>query len=535
MPLDVADFDATRGQLTAFAGNRAPDLGTSPVDALGELIGVIAQVAQGIGESQQRASAESPPSADTSDSGTDAWAYAYGLPNGEGGYGARAASAAQGFTAYLTGENGTNYVLPQQASANGVLLTLRTTVTIPGAPPGSGQVLGSWDAVDVGTSSNLTAGTVLQLLGPPGTSDPTITLLTGPAVPGRDAATQPQTLAALQYRMQRPPSGGNPADYRDWAENPLDPAGEPITTLTLRAYNYPNYDGVGSPMNVLTVAGTGQARIPSADLLAADQLYIEGDSATQVPGQQPAGPDSRMIPPYMPTERALSILCRCVASLARYKNDWVRGTTVYAVNSFAISALPSWVTTAGGNAVLELTGLAPADLKSAITALSGPRIFVDTKTAGAFTGPVIPEQAACLAFQDAAGRTSLALAVSSPTNWLAWVQPGNEVYSGGDIIDPVAIAIRDQAVDNVGPSRQSGLADPADPWTDIVSIGAISGAAQNATDTDGVSRFVARTVTGGVTIAVGPLGTPAVQDITATDNTFNGPELLYAGRILVTD
>lgn len=534
MPLEAATFEATRGLLVAVAGNRAPDLGVSPVEFLGELAGAEAQMVQSIGESIQRASAESPPSVDTSDAGTNAWAEAVGLPNGAGGFGARVASAAQGYSAYLTGENGTNYSLPQQASANGILLNLRSSVTIPGSPPGSGQVLSTWDADEAGASGNLSAGTQMTLLGPPGTSDPTFTLLTGPTIPGQDAATQPQTLVAIQNRMQRPPNGGNPADYRGWAEDALDIAGQPVSTIERRDYDYPNYYGVMSPLNVLTVVGSGRARIPDAALLTATQLYIAGDAGAAVPGQQPVGPDSTLLPPYMPDERALVILCRCVVSLPRFAFDWVRGTTSYQVNSFSISALPSWVTTAGGNAVLELTGLAPADLKSAITALSGPRIYVDTRTAGAFLGSVIPEQAQCLAYQDAAGRTSLALAVSSPTNWAAWVQAGNDVYSGGPVVQSVAEALLAD-VDAKGPSRQSGLADPADPWIDIVSIGGLSGSAQATTDSDDITPLIARTVTGGVLIGVGPLGALAAVDIQATDNSVNGPELLFAGRVLVTD
>jgi hypothetical protein len=62
----------------------------------------------------------------------------------------------------------------------------------------------------------------------------------------------------------------------------------------------------------------------------------------------------------------------------------------------------------------------------------------------------------------------------------------------------------------------------------------LSTAAENTLDADGITRLVARCLAGGVRVGIGSLP-PIVQDVAATDDTVSGPEVLYAGRILITD
>lgn len=532
MGLTGQDFATDREQIAALATNRAPDLSTAPDKFMGEEVGVLAQLAQVIGGDIERASNDSPPSTNSSQVGLTNWAIAIGLSNGAGGYGPRGPTTAQGFTAYLTGDVGTAYTAGLQAIAGGVTLELRTGVTIT-VGVGTGQVLGTWDAVTVGEAGNLIAGTVLALVAPPGGSDPNITLSTGPAIEGQDAESASSLLTRILNKWQRPPNGGNGTDYQEWAENALDSAGNPVTTAVLVAFVFPNYYGGGSPLVIVLQAGSGTGRKILDALRDAISEYINGTATTE--GQRPISHDCTVLTGYMPASRALVIRCRTVPSLPKYAFDWVRGTTTYTVNSTTVTGLPSWATAAGANFVLELQTIAPASLKDAISAGAEPRVQVHYLLGTTIQGPVIPEQWPAVAFQDAAGRTSLALKVPNASNAGTWAQVGNQIYSGSVYVNRIASDILSNAVDNVGPSRISGLADRAQFWQDVVGVSTVSTAAENATDDDGITRLITRCIAGGVTIGIGGGGVLSAQDVQASDNSINGPEVLFAGRILVTD
>ena len=542
---DSGDFETDREQIAALIANRAPELSASPTAFAGEQAGAFAQLTQSVSGNVDRALKDSPPSAVSSGQGLDNWAIAEGISDGTGagGYGRRGATFAQGATGYLLADNGT--VFPgasagpgyQQATAAGVTLRLRDSVTVPGSPPGTGQIIGIWDAdptvaASAGTAGNLPAGTVLQLLSPPATAQSTITLQTGMAILGQPQESNSSLLTRILNKMQRPPNGGNGTDYKNWGENPTDANGNPLTQTQLFAFVFPNYYGGGTPLVVVLQSGTGQARIIPAGELAAISTFINGSTLTE--GQRPVSLGAVVLSGYMPDVRGLVCRARCIPASPVQAFDWVRGTTSYTVFSKTVAGLPSWATTAGGNVVLELQTLAPLSLKDAINAGSRPHVQVDTRDTSTLLGPVIPEQWQALAYQDAAGRTSLALSVPMVANFDAWVQVGNDVYSGGPIVIPVATNI-DATIDANGPSRQSGLADPAQLWQDVVGVSTISTAAENTTAADGITKLVVRCVAGGVLIGVGATGAMSAQDVPATDNTINGPEVLYAGRILVTD
>jgi hypothetical protein len=194
--------------------------------------------------------------------------------------------------------------------------------------------------------------------------------------------------------------------------------------------------------------------------------------------------------------------------------------------------LPTWATDAGANAVLEMAGLAPASLKEAIDEGSEPRVYVhQVSAAGALVGPVIPEMASAAAYQDAAGKTSLALKVTNLNNWAPEV--GNEIYAGGPVVAAVAANIL-TAIDQRGPSRLSGLADPGRLWQDVFGPTQISTAAETTLDTDGATLMIDR-VRPDALIGVGGSGALLAQEVQATDFVIDGPEVLYAGRILVSD
>ena len=540
MGLPSADFETDREQIAAFITNRAPELSPSPLAFAGEEAGALAQLTQSLGGNIDRVGKDIVPSTESSETGLNNWAITEGISNGTGpgGYGRRGATFAQGASGTLTGEPiTTTYTAGQQATQGGVTLRLRNNVTL----PGSGQADGVWDAdpsspQSIGLAGNVPAGTVLTLISPPSGSTSTMTLSSNMAILGRDVESDSSLLTRILNKMQRPPNGGNGTDYRTWAQDATDANGNPVSSAQIFAYVYPNYYGVGSPLVVALVAGSGTGRQASAQLIAAIALFINGSTSAE--GQRPVSHDCTVLTGYMPTSRALVCRVRTVVALDASRFDWARGTVSYTVNSITASGLPNWATNAGANVVLELAQTAPISLKDAISAAAGsgtgPHIQVDTKSGANILGPVVPEQWPCLAFQDAAGRTSLGLKVSSVPNFAVQVNAGNDVYSGGPVVAPVAANIL-ATIDNIASSRASGLADAAQQWQDTVGVTTLSTAAETTVGDDGITRLVSRCVAGGVLIGVGGGATPIAQDVTASDNTINGPEVLYAGRILVTD
>ncbi len=536
--LPSGDYETDREQIAALIANRAPELSTSPTAIGGELAGAFAQFSQAIGGDVERKGNDAVPSANSSDQGLNDWAVAEGISNGTGpgGYGRRGATFGSGATSQLSGDAGIVFPAGQQGTAGGITLILRNAVTLPGTT-GTSQAEGVWDAdpsnpANAGQAGNLSAGTVLALISPPGTADSATTLDTGMAILGQDQESNSSLLTRILNKMQRPPNGGNGTDFRDWAEEATDANGNPVSPAVLTAYVYPNYYGVGSPLVVALQAGHGMGRLVSAGTIGQIKTYING--STSFEGQRPVAMGCEVLTGYMPGSRALVCRVRCVVANDKLKFDWARQTTSYTVFSTTVSGLPGWATTAGANVVLELQTLAPISLKDAIAASAQPRIQVDTRNGGTLLGPVVPDQWPVLASEDAAGRTSLGLKVASVPNFAAFVFVGNDVYSGGPIVSPVSANIQ-ATIDDIGPSRASGLADGAQIWQDVVGQTTLSTAAETTVAADGVTKLVVRCIAGGVLIAIGGGATPTAQDVPASDNTINGPEVLYPGRILVTD
>lgn len=530
---DIPDFDTVRAQMTAFASNRAPEYRTSPVDFLGELIGSQAQVQQALGENIGRSADDAVPSENTSTAGLDTYADVLGLYSGvPGKYGRRVATRGLGATAQLSGDKGTIYPAGQAGTGpGGVPVKLRDSVTIPGSPPGTGTIPGVIDADVDGEGGNLLPNAVIDWVGPPTGSDPQAVLLTGMSTLARPIEPDPELLQREQDKLRNPPNGGNGAQFAAWIDQAVDTTGQPLSPVPVTIYRYKNYDGCGSPWLVVTLPGAGLARIPSSSLLAAYVVYLDG--STGIPGQRPVSPTESVTGPYMPDARALVIKARTVPSQDNYRFDWVRGATVYSINSFT-ATIPAGVP-AGTNFILELNVRAPTDLKTKITKGQLPKIFAHlVDNTGVLQGPVVPEQVPCLGFRDNVGTTSLYLQVQSPADWLSWANVNNEVFSGGPIVIPVAAAV-DARVNSLGTSKQSGLDDQAQQWEDTLAITGVSTAAETTLDTDGVTRLVTRCIAGGVLIGVGGADALTAKDVQAIDTTVDGPELLRSGRILITD
>lgn len=536
MPLSLpGDYETLKGQSLALAARRAPAWGVSDTDYLGVVLRTLAWLMTGFHKSAAQADADALPTEDTSAAGLDRLAKVYGLSDGAGGYGRYVATPALGATASASGEAtrtipaGTQLIGPDGSA----VYQVRADATIPGAA-GTGQVTITIDAVTVGLAGNVSRGATLSFSPAPTGIDGTVTLITDFQTPGQDQEDDGQLLARLRRRLQLPPKSGAPQDVRSWGETPDTQAfptpGMPVPGL--RLYVFPNYFDLGTSAGVATVPGTGAARIPSGAQISAVDLFVNG-SVSQA-GQRGVGAVYKTLPPYMPGVRQLRLRCRVLPASIAFAFDWTVGQTV---TPYAVSAGNAGTLGNGSNFLLELNTLAPQDLRTALAQGAVVRIQVDLVRNGQFVGPVIPEQVRVVALQDGlfnVGRTVLGLVVGNVADWASWIATGQSVYCGGSVVVPVAEALQ-ALVNQLGPSRQSGLADPNDPWEDTLGINAIAAAAQNTVASDGITPLVKRAITGGVLIGVGPLGTLVSQDVQASDSTLFGPEILRAGRILVTD
>jgi len=543
---EIPTYDDTAGQLAAMAANRAPDLAVTPTEFMGELVGAQAQLAQGQLETAQRCAYDAVPSAQTSTDGLDGWAEAAGLSNGAGGFGRRGATAASGITVMLGGSPGETIPLGQAALAGGAQFLLSAAVTLPGTlgNPGFSQKEGSFaadpaDPGSLGVIGNLLEGTTLTLVSPPANIDSTATVTAGPTSPGKDREDDTALLARLFGKLQRPPNGGDPADYEGWVTENIGADGQRILASgSMSCFVFPGYYGVLSPLLVVTLAGSGTARVPSVATLNALRLAINGSTATATPGKRPIGQDAVVMAPSMPTGRALEVNLQYIAAAVKYRPDWSRGGVGLTVSSFSIAGLPAWATGAGATAVLELNQLAPASLKAAISNGQKPHIFGNwVTTGGVALGPVTPEQVQVVAWNDTGVQTSLGLLLvapgPTPALWATYVQVNNLIYPGGPAVAPICAAVI-SLTDSLGPSRITGLADPGRYWSDTLGINAIAAVAAGVLDKDGVTRMVDRCVANSISIRPADGNTQTV-DLQAADNTVDGPECLYVGRVVPAD
>jgi hypothetical protein len=109
-----------------------------------------------------------------------------------------------------------------------------------------------------------------------------MTLASNMAILGRDIESDSSLLTRILNKMQRPPNGGNGTDYRTWAQDATDANGNPVSSAQIFAYVYPNYYGVGSPLVVVLVAGTGTGRQASAPLIPAFATMGGAPSPTEI-------------------------------------------------------------------------------------------------------------------------------------------------------------------------------------------------------------------------------------------------------------
>lgn len=488
MAIVVSDFPTTQSQVKANFRVRLPGKDDHDESWIGKVSRCIAMAIWGFNQAAVGIDNDAVPSTKTSDVGMDNWGFAVGIPNGAGGYGRLGATTASGGIAPCTGGGAT--IWPDQSllfAPDGV-----TVIKLVGQV-GPGPGTGSFVAVTPGTVGNIGVGSQLTWQSPPSGSDPTVTLSTalGGAI---DIETTPQEFTRVQTRMQKPPKGGAEADYATWALA--------ANAGVARGYPYPLRGGMSTVHMVITVPGSGQARIPSGTVQTNVTNYITGTPSSQ--GQRPVTVDGyRTLVPYMPNANALAIKLRMVPFAQKYNFNWASGGTPLLVSSWNPGTLQ-----------LTLQAAAPQSLITAIQGGNQPSIQIFT------SGQVIPTQVKITAIDNT--NTILTLAVAPP------VPPvnGDNVYPGGPMVSAITGAILNY-INGLGPSRASGYADPTDPWEDTCAVARLEQIALSQTDTDGITRFASNVVTPATING-------ASQDRQATD-TLSGIELLYAGSIVVCD
>lgn len=488
-------------QALAFLRNRFTSRDSSTESFLGKTARTFAMVAAGIQKAALDADNDSVPSSNNSTEALEYFAYVFGVPSSTPGvYGRKSATTSGGGVAQVTGTNGTVFPTAAELLApdGTTTIQLTSTVTVPGSPPGVGTITGAFSAITAGTVGNLAVGTVLTWIEPPSGSDPSVRLTT--ALSGAiDAESDQDLLSRILLRLQQPPKGGVASDYRQWAE---------AVSGVDRAYVYPLRGGLGTVHVVITGPGSGTGRDPGASAKTAVDAYINGTSGQE--GTRPVPTNGYVTyRPYQPGS-GLNVRVRAVPNGTVNAFDWDDTGGAITVTSYTapVGATP---------AKLELSST-PDSLLSAMTAGNNPRIQVLSTTGGA---PTNQQVRATSLFSG----TTVYLENPLPPTFVE-PQAGDVMYAGGPLVAQIAEAELDY-IDAIGPSRASGYVNTLDVWEDTVAIGRLIQIALDQVDASG-NRLALNVILGGVTI------NGSTADVEASDNTSNGPELLFARWISVT-
>jgi hypothetical protein len=487
----------------AFFVNLFPTRNLGTEGFLGKTWRAIAMALWTFTKAVQDASRDAVPTDDTSAQGLDDWAETIGLPNGDGGYGRRGPQAATGGVVEGTGTNGTVINDGTQLVASDGVTLFQTvdgpyTITL-------GVASISVNALTEGAAGNLDAGELLTWISPPAGLDATAEI-TSALEGGEDEEDDADLLLRVQFRLRNPPKGGVASDYRYWCENAENvTTGESIPIE--RAYVYPRRSGTGTVDTVITQAGNGTGRKPSSTVQTNVQDYVDTQRPVTVE-------DADVMLPYMPAAQGMTIVASMDASPA-YPFDWDD-----------LAAARPTVIAGGTTTLLRISGSAPTALSNAVTAAGGvasayPRVLLENTTSGA---PVLGEVRRVTAIDAVSISPNTILTLSGALT--VYPTAGDTVYAAGPGTEETQEALRDY-VDTLGPSRSSGFADPDDVWDTTCAIARLSQTALDTLASDG-ERYWSNVNSGGVTI------NGVATDVTPTDSIANGPQLLYAGSILVT-
>lgn len=527
MPLILKDLPTLLTQNRAYFRAQFPRADQGAASYYGQLSAVLAMVLLEAQNELLQVDQDWPPSGSSFTPGRQSTSAALdqaagllGLPDGVGGTGRLKATISSGGIGFISAPSLTNFpdgsLLTDQSGQ--VTVKLDGAVTIPFLAIGT---FGDFVSVTTGVASNLPVGAILTWQTPPPGAAPTVTL-TSPLTLGADAESDAALLARIYDRLSNPRTGGRSSDWKAWLAS---------VQAVKQVFVYPKRGGTGTVDVLIAAGGSGRGRTPSpktqADALAAINLM------------RPVCSQVNVLVPFFYTARELTIRSLAYPTLPKYAWDWVSGsgTAGYQVTAYTPPAPPN-------PAVLQVTGditaLSPT-FKAKVDAGAKPRIQV-----ASLTGPAVPLQVAVTAYQVVAGpKTNLTLD-ALPAGWVDPVA-GDSIYPGG----PLAVNQLDQTlgpvhksaaqrvleyVDSLGPSRQSGYADPFYYWDDTCRISVLKEVILDTTDLDTTPmvRTTGNSPLSDTTIQIG-VGMPAALDVMALDGVpGQPPEMLLARRVIVT-
>jgi uncharacterized phage protein gp47/JayE len=495
MALELPDFDSLSARILSFFRNRWPGKDDHSESFLGKMASAIAMALFGLIEAVEQVAHDAVPTEHTSLDALRTWANAIGVPaDTEGTYGQKGAKAASGGRGLLTGTNGTVFADGTVATAadGRTQVALSGAVAIPGAPPGKGSVVGSFVALTPGKRGNLGAGARLTWEAPPSGADGGFVLVS-PLDGGQDEESKESLFDRTRARLRNAPKGGTAPDYRGWVES---------VTGVARAYVYPLRGGTGAVHVVATSGGSGLGRRPSDSVRIAADGFVRTVRPVTVAGY------ATLLPTMAARGLALRMRIEPVPS-ARF--DWSSRGVSLTVASYqpAQAAAP---------AQLALSAAPPPDLVQSIARRQRPRLQLVA------TGPLATAAPFLVECAEVNGNT-LTL-VEGPANGI--LNAGDVVLPGSDAVLPLASALIAH-VDGLGPSRESGFADPNDFWEDTLTIARMIQLALEVRAGERRLPVCRNVVPGGVTID------GAAADRRAADRVLDAPELLYVGSVAISD
>lgn len=404
----------------------------------------------------------------------DAWAFVFALPSGTPNvYGRRGATIATGGSTTPTGTAGTVVPAGTQATDSTTQIVVQTTaaITLTGSP---NTVPVGIISVTAGSAANLPKNSVLTWVAPPVGLNATASLSVA-LVGAQDRESDTDLLARLLRRIQNPPRGGTSADYRVWAELATDL----VTGAQLgisRNFVYALRDGLGSVDNLPLQNGSGAGRVPGVATLLKLLAYLDR--------VRPVTARVRVLAALPIVLRLRVRLTPSPAKGGAYQYDW---------NDQGLATAIS----AHNTTNKTISCAAPARLKDAVDAGARPRIQIINSSPLA---DVQPFQARVLSY--VAGVPDVLTLDRFPES--GPIDGVDYFWAGGGAVDAVANRLLSY-VDQLGPSRQSGFADPYDAWESDVTLARVCDVVMETKDEDGTRMVldVPRLSTNGITIAVG--------------------------------
>lgn len=509
MAITVLTLDELRTAALAKLRILFPTRSTHSEALLGKIADALAGLIWSLHDRVQRADWDATPQSKSTYDALALWAYNYGISDGTAtGFGPLGATEALGLTVLVSGTpatvvwNGAGDA-PTLVAADGETLFEMTAAATIGV---GGTVSITVNATTAGTAGNLAVDDALTFTSTiPGVTS-TAVVTAEATTEGVDKETKEALLDRLLNRLQFPPKGGTQNDWDVWCTQ-----AETLARIGT-VYGYARRYGTGTVDEVVTYSGSGTGRQVTAGDITIIEDFLDTVRPVTVEGR-------RVLTPYMPGSYGLSLRTR-ITAYPDADFDWSSNTLGLTVAAYA----------AGPPAVLTISADAPADLVAAIDAGLEPRLQVI-----ATGGSVIPVQVRVTAY-GGGGNRDLTLENPLPTGWVA-PTVGDAVYSGGPAVEIIA---QDQLdyVDALGPSRESGYANPDDAWNDAVETAQLARIALDAVDDsdEPLAKNIVK-VAGVPQVTILAYGdiAPTTNDYQTADDLINAPECAYCAHIAVTD